>query len=234
VALLCIVTSCDDSFIFSGPDDNNPGPTNPTIAVTGVSLNKSSISLSVGGLETLLATVTPSNATNKDLTWNSTNTSVAKVSTNGTVTAVSAGTATITVATVDGNKKASCFVTVSGGTNPNPGGNLTEAYVTVTGLSSKIGKYLSVSVCNLGDPSSGSYYPLLISPMPPTTPHAMINNNSMTIHVFSNGSRSIEPDGIYDIALHFYDDAYDTRTSGYKVLANVRFVSGNATVSYTP
>ena len=84
----------------------------PIISVTDVSLNKASTTLTVGETETLTAIVTPSNATNKTVTWTSSNPSVASVS-NGVVTAKSAGTATITVTTEDGNKTATCNVTVT-------------------------------------------------------------------------------------------------------------------------
>ena len=83
-----------------------------TVSVTGVSLDKTELSLTVGGTETLTATVVPANATNKAVTWTSSNPSVATVE-NGVVTAVSAGTATITVTTEDGAKTATCTVTVS-------------------------------------------------------------------------------------------------------------------------
>ena len=73
-----------------------------TVPVESVSLDKTELSLEVGGEETLTATVEPSNATNKDVTWESSDTSVATVDTSGLVTAVSAGTATITVTTADG------------------------------------------------------------------------------------------------------------------------------------
>ena len=86
-----------------------------TVSVTGVSLNKNSTTLVVGGTETLTATVSPSNATNKNVTWTSSNTSVATVS-NGTITAKKAGSATITVKTQDGNKTATCSVTVNSNT----------------------------------------------------------------------------------------------------------------------
>jgi len=83
------------------------------VDVTGVSLDQSSVSLYVGDTETLVATLEPSNATNQNITWSSTNTSVATVSASGTVTAVALGNATITVTTEDGGKKASCNVTVT-------------------------------------------------------------------------------------------------------------------------
>jgi len=83
--------------------------------VTGVTLNKSTLSLSVGGTEQLIATVTPNNATNNGVSWSSSNPGIATVSQNGTVTGVSVGEpATITVTTNDGNKTASCAVTVTG------------------------------------------------------------------------------------------------------------------------
>lgn len=83
-----------------------------TVSVTGVSLNKTSLALEVGNSETLTATVTPSNATNKDVSWNSSDSSVATVE-NGRVTAKKAGSTVITVTTSDGNKTASCNVTVT-------------------------------------------------------------------------------------------------------------------------
>jgi len=84
-----------------------------TISVTGVSLNKSTLSLTLGDTYSLIATVTPSNATNQSVAWSSSNTSVVTVSSSGTVSAKAAGSATITVTTNDGSKKATCSVTVS-------------------------------------------------------------------------------------------------------------------------
>lgn len=83
-----------------------------TVSVTGVELNKSTLSLDEGDTYTLTATVAPADAANKAVTWTSSNSSVATVN-NGVVTAVSSGTATITVTTVDGGKTATCAVTVS-------------------------------------------------------------------------------------------------------------------------
>ena len=81
------------------------------IAVTGVTLNKTTAKITIGSTETLVATVAPADATNKNVSWSSSNSSVATVA-NGVVTGVSAGTATITVTTADGNKTATCNVTV--------------------------------------------------------------------------------------------------------------------------
>jgi uncharacterized protein YjdB len=83
------------------------------VPVSGVSLNKTTLTLTVGGMETLTATVAPDTATNKAVSWTSSNPSVASVNNDGTVTAVAAGTATITVSTAEGAKTAACTVTVN-------------------------------------------------------------------------------------------------------------------------
>ena len=82
------------------------------IAITGISLNKSTTSLTEGESETLTATITPSNATgDKTVKWSSSNGAVAAVDSNGKVTAKKAGTAVIT-ATSSNGKTAGCTVTV--------------------------------------------------------------------------------------------------------------------------
>jgi hypothetical protein len=82
------------------------------IPVTSVSLNKNMMSIEVGKTETLTATVAPSNATNKSITWSSSSTVVATVSPSGLVTAISSWSTIITVTTADGNKIATCAVSV--------------------------------------------------------------------------------------------------------------------------
>ena len=85
-----------------------------SIAPTGVTLNQTSATMtSKGQTITLTATVSPSNAANKNVTWKSSNTAVATVDSNGKVTAVGNGTATITATTESGGKTATCKVTVS-------------------------------------------------------------------------------------------------------------------------
>ena len=82
------------------------------IKVTGVSLDKTTLSLKEGASQPLTPTVLPTNATNKNVSWSTSDSSVATV-TNGTVTAVKEGSATITVTTQDGGKTATCAVTVT-------------------------------------------------------------------------------------------------------------------------
>ncbi len=83
------------------------------VAAQGVSLNKESVSLKEGEYETLSATVTPEKATNKNVSWKSSDTSVATVDAAGKITAVKKGTATITVTTADGGFTDTCAVTVA-------------------------------------------------------------------------------------------------------------------------
>ena len=98
--------------------ENNSGKTktiNVTILpikVSGVSIDKKELELYKGESGTLTANVTPSNATNKGITWSSSNPNVATVSSSGKVTAKSFGTAQITATTNDGDFSASCNVTV--------------------------------------------------------------------------------------------------------------------------
>ena len=113
------------------------------VPVTGVSLDESSITLDVGGNQTLTATVTPEDATNKKVRWSSDNEAVATVSEDGVVTAVAGGTAVITATTHDGLFTASCTVTVNAPdaapsitTDTLPDGKVGEAYshtLTATG-----------------------------------------------------------------------------------------------------
>ena len=87
------------------------GISKDTIAVKGVSV-QSSIVLEKGETAMLSAQIDPDNATNKSVTWKSNNTGVATVSNSGTVTSVGVGETNITVTTEDGNKTATCKVTV--------------------------------------------------------------------------------------------------------------------------
>ncbi len=100
------------------PLPNKPDtPSTPTtVAVTGVSLNKTSLSLSIDETFKLDAAVSPSNATDQKITWSSSDASVVAVS-NGMIKGLKAGTATITVTA--GGKTATCAVTVVKGGFPD-------------------------------------------------------------------------------------------------------------------
>lgn len=83
-----------------------------TVKVTGVTLNQTQLALLKGGTATLKATVAPVDATKQSVTWSSSDTGIATVK-DGVVTGTGGGTATITVTTEDGSKKATCTVVVA-------------------------------------------------------------------------------------------------------------------------
>lgn len=83
------------------------------IPVTGITLNKTELSLKVEETTTLVATVAPEDATNKNVKWNSDKPEIVTISDQSVVTAVASGEAIITATTEDGNKTATCKVTVT-------------------------------------------------------------------------------------------------------------------------
>jgi len=102
-----------------------------SVAVTGVTLDANTLTLTVGDTQQLTATVTPSNATDKNVTWSSSDTNVATVN-NGLVTAVSAGSTTITVTLASCGYTASCIVTIIDTTIPVTGVNLYTSTTAMT------------------------------------------------------------------------------------------------------
>ena len=113
IAIIAIVgfgfglSACDETLSDTDSDTD-------TVSVKGVTLNKTTLMLTIGNTETLIASVTPTNAAIKTVTWESNNSSVAAVK-DGQVTAVSAGEAIIKVTTTDGKFTAECKVTVNDG-----------------------------------------------------------------------------------------------------------------------
>ena len=106
------------------------------VAVTGVRLDYEDITVDVGGTWQLNATVEPEDAENKSVTWESSDEAVATVDENGLVTGKSAGSATVTVRTVDGGYTAQCSVTVEGEETVLPTG-VTLSHTT---LNMKVGE----------------------------------------------------------------------------------------------
>ena len=98
----------------------NGGSSDP-VSVTGVSFEKESTSIEVGGSEVLSYSITPANATNQAVTWTSSNTGVATVSSSGRVEGIAEGSATITVRTSDGNFTDTCTVTVTASSGSTEG-----------------------------------------------------------------------------------------------------------------
>ena len=106
------------------------------IPVTGVTLDKDTLVLGANETATLTATVAPANATNKTVTWTTSNDQVAAVD-NGKVTGVGAGEATITVTTADGGFKAACTVTVTANEPAVPTQDADGTYLIRTGAQLK-------------------------------------------------------------------------------------------------
>lgn len=129
--------------IYGGPAYEGTDPFDPgdPVSATGVSLNKSQETISVNGTLQLTATVKPANATNKSVTWSSSDNSVATVSNTGMVRAVKEGTCEITVTTVDGGFTAKCSLTVNEKPTPAPssgggcGGNVVTTSIILSTLS---------------------------------------------------------------------------------------------------
>ncbi len=133
MAIAVIATGCTIDFKM---DDEGPSG----VPVTGISLNKTASVMKIGSTEELIATITPANATNRTVTWESDDESVATVSSTdlvtnyiGLVTSVGFGSTVITVTTGDGGHAADFLVTVYEYGAIGPGGGLIF-YITVDGL----------------------------------------------------------------------------------------------------
>lgn len=125
------------------------------ILVTGVTVSPTSASIAVRATTQLTATVSPSNAANKTVSWSSSNANVATVSNTGLVTGIAAGTATITVTTQDGNKKATSSITVT-----SSGGTGTGYYIIDRWKNTYL--YDNNQVVKYGSSPSGSSYQWVI------------------------------------------------------------------------
>ncbi|WP_299254338.1 Ig-like domain-containing protein [uncultured Aquimarina sp.] len=128
------------------PGRSDEGPSDPDpIAVTGISISPTSVTLDPGQTSALAATIIPANSTNKTITWSSSNNSITTVNANGLVSAINPGVATITATTQDGGFTTSSSLTVnppsSGATLiieaedfTNTGGTFDDAFVGGPGL----------------------------------------------------------------------------------------------------
>ena len=176
-----------------------------TIAVSDVTLNKSAINLNINTSELLIATINPSNAGNRTVTWSSDNTGIATVN-NGRVTAVAPGTAVISVRTSEGGKTAFCTVTV--------------APIAVTGV------YLNrVNYSQVFDENAISQFTLIatVTPLNATNQTVIWNSSDPSVAtVDSNGLVILVSPGNAIITATTVDG---NRTASCTVMVNVR-VSG--------
>ncbi|MBP5594317.1 MAG: Ig domain-containing protein, partial [Pseudobutyrivibrio sp.] len=169
------------SVIFDS--QSNEFTVNIKVDVTGVTLNKTAVTLTVNSTESLAATVAPDNATDNTITWSSDNESVATVS-DGIVTAVEEGTANITVTATNGtddtsdDKTATCAVTVnatsSGGDSSDSGNSGSSDSGSISGGSTDSGSSSgssSSSNTSSGTSSSSSSSASTSTPAPATVPY---------------------------------------------------------------
>lgn len=134
--------------------------------VSGIQLNKSALTLKTGATETLTCIISPSNASDKSVTWNSSNNAVATVS-NGKVTGINAGNATITAKSSNG-KTASCSIKVEAADIP-----VTAIKVEPTSLSLKIGEQAKLR----------SY----VKPANTTNPYVVWSSNNTSVATVTAG-----------------------------------------------
>jgi len=118
LAALSLLFACTSE--ENGADNNQSGNgVDKIVHVTGISLDRNSATIKEGESITLVVTVTPANADNKEVNWSSSSDAVATVDASGKVTGVKAGSATITATAVDGGMKASCALSVEANLAPS-------------------------------------------------------------------------------------------------------------------
>ncbi|MBR7006123.1 MAG: Ig-like domain-containing protein [Candidatus Methanomethylophilaceae archaeon] len=133
VAAIAIIALIAAAVLLTSGNGSKGGEDTGDVSVTGITLNKTTVTLKPGASETITATVLPSNATNKNVTWSTSAPGVATVS-GGRIIAVADGTATITAKTADGGLTANCIVTVKSDAPPVPTvSNLDDAVLKVLG-----------------------------------------------------------------------------------------------------
>jgi hypothetical protein len=148
------------------------------VPVTGITLNKSGISLKIGETSTLTATVAPSNATYKTVIWSSSNSNIASVS-NGIVTAINSGTAVITASTIEGISK-TCTVTVREPT-------------ILLDLAAELNNLSSRNINNATDFNTAfGGLPLGSSHFSPDAKLSITSDKKLKIEFFSNGGGGLE------------------------------------------
>ena len=165
--------------------------TTKTIHITGISLTPSSLTLKVGQSQELMVEITPSNATEKTVTWSSSNDEVASVE-NGIVKGLSPGSVTVTATTVDGKKTAECVVTVKANVAPS----VTRGADRVSAVSAVLLGKANLESSASSDLMVGFQYSLSSGSLP---------SNSITVEAvdadseynYSTGISELEPNTTY-------------------------------------
>ena len=200
------------------------GPaTQTTVAVTGVSLNKTTTTLTVGDTETLTATVSPDDASDKSVTWSSSDTDVATVE-NGVVTAVAEGTANITVTATNGtvdtsdDQTATCAVTVNAATPSVV--NVTEVEINKTSTTLTVGGTETLTAT--------------VSPDDATDKTVTWSSDNTAVATVSDGVVTAVAEGTANItvtATNGTDDTSDDKTATCAVTVNATSSGGDSSDS---
>lgn len=162
-----------------------------TIPVTGISLNPCSLTITVGESQTIVTEITPSDATDKSVTWSSSNPTVASVE-NGTVTGLKPGSVTITATTTDGGKTADCAVNVK--TNLAPSVTVGHDHLSAVGATLKGKANLSSSAA--ADLMVGFQYSLSPGILPSNSDSIMAENADSDYN-YSADLSGLEPSTTY-------------------------------------
>ncbi|RYY15304.1 MAG: T9SS type A sorting domain-containing protein, partial [Cytophagaceae bacterium] len=182
--------------------------TTQAVSVTSMSVSPTSASLAVGAAQQLAATVAPSNATNKNVAWSTSNANVATVNSSGLVTAVAAGSATITATTQDGGKTATSAITVTSSqaagtisarkvsTAPTINGSLSE---TTWNLTQTVGK------ATIGTPNNTVTFGVMWD-----AANLYVGAKVLDANLFSDS-----PDAWNDDAVEVYIDANNNKLTSY-------------------
>jgi uncharacterized protein YjdB len=180
-----------------------------TVHVTSVTVSPGSASIPVGGTTTLTATVSPSNASNKSVTWSSSNTGVAKVSTSGVVTGVAAGNATVSATTVDGGYRSPSIITVTSG------GTVATTGVTVSPTSASVAVGGTTTLTATVTPSNAS-------------------NKSVTWSSSNTGIATVSSSGVVTgVAAGNATVTATTVSGGYKATSAITVTSGSGGTTVT-